>query len=164
MKKTLLVMDEVDGMSGGDRGGVTAIIALIKTSKVPVICICNDRSAEKIRSLAGHCMDVRFHKPHKGDMLDRNIRRTQDWGLMPAYGLMSCVYTTEKVSESIGGTEGPERVKAAVLVVGRAEIIGGITWESLGDRDCLLAFTFSTSVRYIMRADGDQFLSYFDSS
>ncbi len=37
-------MDEVDGMSSGDRGGIAAIIQLIKTTKVPIICICNDRS------------------------------------------------------------------------------------------------------------------------
>lgn len=37
-------MDEVDGMSAGDRGGVTALIALIKKTKVicslSLIC-CN---------------------------------------------------------------------------------------------------------------------------
>ena len=42
--KSLIIMDEVDGMSGGDRGGVGAIIQMIKNSKVPIICICNDRS------------------------------------------------------------------------------------------------------------------------
>jgi replication factor C subunit 1 len=36
-------MDEVDGMSAGDRGGIAAIINMIKTTKVPIICICNDR-------------------------------------------------------------------------------------------------------------------------
>ena len=32
--KTCLIMDEVDGMSAGDRGGVGALSALIKKSKV----------------------------------------------------------------------------------------------------------------------------------
>lgn len=32
--RTVLIMDEVDGMSGGDRGGVGAINALIKKTKV----------------------------------------------------------------------------------------------------------------------------------
>lgn len=36
-------MDEVDGMSSGDRGGLGAIVNMIKTTKVPIICICNDR-------------------------------------------------------------------------------------------------------------------------
>ena len=64
-------MDEVDGMSSGDRGGITAIIQMIKHAKVPIICICNDRSTEKIRSLASHCLDVRFHKPQKGAVIKR---------------------------------------------------------------------------------------------
>lgn len=64
-------MDEVDGMSSGDRGGVAAIINMIKNSKIPIICICNDRSSDKIRSLAGHCLDIKFHKPHKGMMVKR---------------------------------------------------------------------------------------------
>jgi len=32
--KTCLIMDEVDGMSAGDRGGVGALNALIKKTKV----------------------------------------------------------------------------------------------------------------------------------
>jgi replication factor C subunit 1 len=42
-KRTLVIMDEVDGMGGGDRGGNQELIALIKKTRVPVICICNDR-------------------------------------------------------------------------------------------------------------------------
>ena len=33
--KSCLIMDEVDGMSAGDRGGVGALVALIKKTKVP---------------------------------------------------------------------------------------------------------------------------------
>ena len=65
LQKSLIIMDEVDGMSSGDRGGISAIIQMIKNSKVPIICICNDRACEKIRSLANHCNDIRFHKPAK---------------------------------------------------------------------------------------------------
>jgi replication factor C subunit 1 len=32
--RTVLIMDEVDGMSAGDRGGVAALISLIKKTKV----------------------------------------------------------------------------------------------------------------------------------
>ena len=71
LTKSLVIMDEVDGMSTGDRGGVAAIINLIKNSKVPIICICNDRGSEKIRSLAGHCLDVKFFKPNKTMVVKR---------------------------------------------------------------------------------------------
>ena len=59
--KRVLLMDEVDGMAGNeDRGGVAELIQLLKTSKVPVIAMCNDRQHQKIRSLANHCFDLRF--------------------------------------------------------------------------------------------------------
>lgn len=62
--KRVLLMDEVDGMAGNeDRGGVAELINLIKNSKVPVICMCNDRNHQKIRSLANHCFDLRFQRP-----------------------------------------------------------------------------------------------------
>ncbi|OLY80451.1 Replication factor C subunit 1 [Smittium mucronatum] len=61
--KTVVVMDEVDGMSGGDRGGATELIKIISDTKVPIICICNDRMSQKIRSLANHCEDIRFKRP-----------------------------------------------------------------------------------------------------
>ena len=58
-------------MSSGDRGGITAIIDMIKKTKVPIICICNDRQSQKIRSLAGHCYDIKFHKPDKKMIIKR---------------------------------------------------------------------------------------------
>lgn len=36
---------------------------MIKRSKIPIICICNDRQSQKIRSLANHCFDLRFNRP-----------------------------------------------------------------------------------------------------
>ncbi|VDD82633.1 unnamed protein product [Mesocestoides corti] len=60
----VLIMDEVDGMAGNeDRGGMQELIGIIKTSKVPVICLCNDRQSAKVRSLANYCLDLRFHRP-----------------------------------------------------------------------------------------------------
>ena len=62
--KRVLIMDEVDGMAGNeDRGGMQELIALIKTSKIPIICICNDRQHPKIRSLVNYCYDLKFPKP-----------------------------------------------------------------------------------------------------
>ena len=63
-KKRVLLMDEVDGMAGNeDRGGVAELINLIRTSKIPIIFLCNDRNHQKIRSLANHCFDLRFSRP-----------------------------------------------------------------------------------------------------
>ncbi|CAH1248246.1 RFC1 [Branchiostoma lanceolatum] len=59
-----VIMDEVDGMAGNeDRGGVAELINLIKQTKVPIICMCNDRAHQKMRSLVNHCFDLRFQRP-----------------------------------------------------------------------------------------------------
>ncbi|KAB5518487.1 hypothetical protein PHYPO_G00166560 [Pangasianodon hypophthalmus] len=72
--KHVLIMDEVDGMAGNeDRGGIQEMIGLIKNSKIPIICMCNDRNHMKIRSLANYCFDLRFQRPRveqiKGAMM-----------------------------------------------------------------------------------------------
>lgn len=58
-------MDEVDGMSAGDRGGIADLIASIKISKIPIICICNDRYSQKLKSLVNYCLLLSFRKPTK---------------------------------------------------------------------------------------------------
>nr|XP_002119665.2 replication factor C subunit 1-like [Ciona intestinalis] len=60
----VMLMDEVDGMAGNeDRGGMQELIQLIKQTKIPIICMCNDRSTPKMRSLTNHCFDLRFQRP-----------------------------------------------------------------------------------------------------
>lgn len=58
-------MDEVDGMSAGDRGGIADLIASIKISKIPIICICNDRYSQKLKSLVNYCLLLTYRKPTK---------------------------------------------------------------------------------------------------
>ncbi|CAF0832309.1 unnamed protein product [Didymodactylos carnosus] len=74
VEKHVLIMDEVDGSSGNeDRGGIQELIQLIKRSHIPIICICNDRQAQKIRSLANYCYDLRFFKP-KSEQIKSSIK------------------------------------------------------------------------------------------
>ncbi|KAG1740228.1 replication factor RFC1 C terminal domain-containing protein [Suillus paluster] len=61
--KTCLIMDEVDGMSAGDRGGVGALNALIKKTKIPIICIANDKGAQKLKPLAANTFGITFRRP-----------------------------------------------------------------------------------------------------
>ncbi|RKP25306.1 replication factor RFC1 C terminal domain-containing protein, partial [Syncephalis pseudoplumigaleata] len=42
---------------------ILRVAILIKKTKVPIICICNDRQSVKVRSLANYCMDLRFRRP-----------------------------------------------------------------------------------------------------
>ena len=68
---TLSLSWQVDGMGASDRGGIPELIKIIKKAKAPIICICNDRQAQKIRSLAGHCYDLKVKRPTKGQIAKR---------------------------------------------------------------------------------------------
>jgi replication factor C subunit 1 len=70
-KKHVLIMDEVDGMTAGDRGGVSDLIDTIKSSKIPIICICNDRFSQKLKSLQNHCLELNFQQPTKQQIFGR---------------------------------------------------------------------------------------------
>ena len=61
--KTLIVMDEVDGVSASDRGGLPALVKIIKLTKTPIVCIANDVGNRKIQTLKNHSLDLRFTKP-----------------------------------------------------------------------------------------------------
>ncbi|CAL52049.1 P-loop containing nucleoside triphosphate hydrolase [Ostreococcus tauri] len=63
--RSALIMDEVDGMAGGDRGGLSELIDIIKQTRIPIICICNDRYSQKLKTLANYCVDLPFQRPNK---------------------------------------------------------------------------------------------------
>ena len=74
-------MDEVDGMSGSDRGGIADLIQTIHISKIPIICICNDAYNTKIKSLLNHCLDLKFYRPQKNVVARRMIAVAASEGL-----------------------------------------------------------------------------------
>uniref|UniRef100_A0A6M2EEX5 Replication factor C subunit 1 n=1 Tax=Populus davidiana TaxID=266767 RepID=A0A6M2EEX5_9ROSI len=95
--KTVLIMDEVDGMSAGDRGGVADLIASIKISKIPIICICNDRYSQKLKSLVNYCLLLSFRKPTKQQMAKRLIQ------VANAEGLQVNEIALEELAERVNG-------------------------------------------------------------
>ncbi|MCJ1438784.1 hypothetical protein MMC27_008174 [Xylographa pallens] len=62
-KKLVLIMDEVDGMSAGDRGGVGALAAVCKKTRIPMILICNDRKQPKMKPFDHVTYELPFRKP-----------------------------------------------------------------------------------------------------
>jgi len=64
MQQTLIIMDECDGMTRDDHGGLSELIKMIRITKIPIICICNDRQDVKIRSLVKHCIDLKLYPPN----------------------------------------------------------------------------------------------------
>ena len=75
-----IIMDEVDGMSSGDRGGVSELVSLITPSKKekknkvlkkyvnPIICICNNSTEKKLSDLKKFCLEISFSKPSNNDL------------------------------------------------------------------------------------------------
>ena len=62
-KKLVLIMDEVDGMSAGDRGGVGALAAVCRKTTVPIILICNERRQPKMKPFDNVAFDLPFRRP-----------------------------------------------------------------------------------------------------
>ena len=70
--KNIIIMDEVDGMAGNeDKGGIKALIDIVKRTKVPIIFICNDIYSPKLKSLLNYCYDIRFNRPDKRQIVFR---------------------------------------------------------------------------------------------
>eukprot|EP00871_Galdieria_phlegrea_P002226 jgi/Galph1/3003/GphlegSOOS_G1673.1 len=96
--QSVIIMDEVDGMSSGDRGGTQELIQLIKRTKVPIICICNDDSSVKVRSLANHCLKLKFRRPLPSQLRNRLVEICKKEGFQQVD-----VQTIERIVESCHG-------------------------------------------------------------
>jgi len=65
-KEKLILIDEVDGVAGReDRGGVSELIKLIKTSPYPMVFTANDGESEKIKALKKSCTFINFENHSK---------------------------------------------------------------------------------------------------
>ena len=60
-KGNILFLDEVDGVFGQqDRGGIGAIVKIVKESLVPVVMAANDTDLKKLKPLKKVCLLIRF--------------------------------------------------------------------------------------------------------
>ncbi|AET41600.1 replication factor C subunit 1 Ecym_8322 [Eremothecium cymbalariae DBVPG len=69
--KFVIIMDEVDGMSGGDRGGVGQMAQFCRKTSSPLILICNERSLPKMRPFDRVVCDIQFRRPDAQSMKAR---------------------------------------------------------------------------------------------
>jgi len=96
-QKIAIIMDEIDGMNSGDKGGINALIKLIRpkktkkqkkenTTMIPIICIGNYHIDKKIKELMKVCTTIELKTPSPPQMshiigllmpkLDANISKT----------------------------------------------------------------------------------------
>jgi len=61
-KGKIILLDEVDGISGQDRGAISSIINMIKASSFPIFLIANDPWAKKLRPLRPYVNTIKLHK------------------------------------------------------------------------------------------------------
>ena len=76
IKKIAIIMDEIDGMNNGDKGGINSLIKLIRPKKTkkqkleevtmnPIICIGNYRVDKKIKELMKVCNTIELKTPNQ---------------------------------------------------------------------------------------------------
>ena len=74
IKKIVIVMDEIDGMNNGAKGGINALIKLIRPKKTkkqkteeislnPIICIGNYHIDKKLKELMKVCTNIELKSP-----------------------------------------------------------------------------------------------------
>ena len=79
IKKIVIVMDEIDGMNNGDKGGITHLIRLIRPKKTkkqkteessvnPIMCIGNYHTDKKIKELIKVCHTFELKTPTNSQM------------------------------------------------------------------------------------------------
>ena len=78
-KKIAIIMDEIDGMNNGDKGGINSLIKLIRPKKTkkqkqeeitlnPIICIGNYHMDKKIKELMKVCNSYELKNPTNKEM------------------------------------------------------------------------------------------------
>lgn len=78
-QENVLVVSEVD--VGNDYGFISSLVECIKESKIPVICICENRFEQSIKPILNYCLDFKMTKPSYKEV----------------YTLLYNVVTTEKI-------------------------------------------------------------------
>ena len=80
-KKIAVIMDEIDGMNSGDKGGINTLIKLIRpkktkkqkkeeTTMIPIICIGNYHIDKKIKEMIKICSTIELKTPNDEQILN----------------------------------------------------------------------------------------------
>ena len=78
-RKIAIIMDEIDGMNSGDKGGINSLIKLIRAKKtkkqkkedttmIPIICVGNYHIDKKIKEMMKVCTTIEIKTPTHGQI------------------------------------------------------------------------------------------------
>jgi replication factor C large subunit len=73
--KRLILLDELDGITGAeDRGGTGAITKIVKAAQCPIVLIANDAWDTRFSTLRSYCLMLEFKKPPAGEVAKHLIK------------------------------------------------------------------------------------------
>ena len=122
IKRIAIVMDEIDGMNNGDKGGINALIKIIRPKKTkkqrleeitlnPIICIGNYHIDKKIKELMKVCNVIELKSPTKLQMnniinvmlplIDENIKTSIITFIQGDLRKLNTIYDLYKNKQSI---------------------------------------------------------------
>jgi hypothetical protein len=122
IKRIAIVMDEIDGMNNGDKGGINALIKIIRPKKTkkqrleeitlnPIICIGNYHIDKKIKELMKVCNVIELKSPTKQQMnniinimlpiLDDNIKNSINTFIQGDLRKLNTVHALYKNNQSV---------------------------------------------------------------
>jgi replication factor C large subunit len=81
--KRLILLDEVDGISGReDRGGLRALTEILKTTRSPVALTANDAYNPRFSTIRKYCLLIEFKKPTLREIMSHLQRICAKEGIM----------------------------------------------------------------------------------
>ena len=82
IKGNLLFLDEIDGVYGrGDYGGVSAIVKLIRESKIPIVMTANITDIQRLRPILKLCFLIKFRRIRPPLIIALLIKICQEEGI-----------------------------------------------------------------------------------
>ncbi|KAI5181804.1 replication factor C subunit 1 [Nematocida sp. AWRm80] len=61
-KDKIILLEEIENMDTSDREGLSEILKMFKTTRMPIILTVNDKSTPKIKSILAQCKVIQFYK------------------------------------------------------------------------------------------------------
>lgn len=90
-KDKIILIDEVDGMGRGDRGGKKVINQLLKETKFPIILTANDQYASGMQSIRNKCTVIELGNVHTNSVAARLRQICEKEGVEYEDGAMKAI-------------------------------------------------------------------------